>query len=364
MSLPWICRFIIIVIAIRLHQNKTNGFTLMFFLRMFGRLPKNDQRLLLARNTALYIQLYMGCFFGAPCGAQQKELIQKYHIITRKMKLLQYTRAPETSINMYQFNSVTRMFRDDTDLNTYAELIDSLMRIKLTQYETRSIVSYLILFDYDSSLNLSCKDFLERFASKKQELFERAFGKMAPIGPEEVMSTLVKMAIFGAYNINWDGIMLHSDPNCLSSNNLVIPYTDEEDAWLKKEMQNFDDLFFSVPVGDELAKESMRYSLGEPLSKHFYTNCSAVFLERFWRVIKFNPEVVNLSKKDGEQLHKNSKEALALTLARLENCPDGLTQLKTLSAETDLDCWEVNFFKLFGEKKEVKKISLQVKLLP
>ena len=326
------------------------------------RLPKNDQRLLLARNTALYIQLYMGCFFGAPCGAQQKELIQKYHIITRKMKLLEYTRVPETCINMFQFNSVTRLFREDADLDTYANLIEVFTKIKMTNLEARAIVSYLILFDYDDSLNLSCKDLLKKFAAKKQELFERAFGKTGLIGQKELMTTLVKMAVFGAYNIHWDDIVLPTEPNCLTSCNLVIPYSDEEEAWLKKQMQHFDDLFYSVPIGDELAKESMKYSLGEPLSKHFFCRCFAVFLERFWRVIKFNPEVVNLGKKDGEQLNQNCKEALALCIARMETCPDGLTQLKVFSSETDMTCWEVNYFQFFGKKKEVKKISIQVLL--
>ena len=50
------------------------------FFRQFCRLPKNDQRLLLARNSSLYIQLYMGCFFGAASGGQQKELIRKYQV--------------------------------------------------------------------------------------------------------------------------------------------------------------------------------------------------------------------------------------------------------------------------------------------
>jgi hypothetical protein len=219
----------------------------------------------------------------------------------------------------------------------------------------------MILFDHDHSLKLSSRDLLEKFTTSKQKLFERAFGKMVTVGPDEVMSTLVKMAIFGASNINWDDMVLNSEPNCLKNSSLVIPYSDEEEAWLKKQMQTFDNLFYSVPIGDELAKESMKHSLGEPLSKHFFSHCFAVFLERFWRVIKFNPDVVNLSKNDGELLNKNCKEALALSLARMENCPDGLTQLKVLSAETDLDCWEANFFKLFGEKKEVKKLSIQVK---
>jgi hypothetical protein len=35
--------------------------------------------------------------------------------------------------------------------------------------EARAIVSYLILFDFDDSLNLSCKDSLKKLAPRKQE---------------------------------------------------------------------------------------------------------------------------------------------------------------------------------------------------
>jgi hypothetical protein len=75
----------------------------------------------------------MGCFFGAPSGAKQKELIQKYHIITRKMKLLQYTASPETFINMYQFNAITELFRGNSDLDSYINLIEVFKKIKLTR---------------------------------------------------------------------------------------------------------------------------------------------------------------------------------------------------------------------------------------
>ncbi len=78
--------------------------------------------------------------------------------------------------------------------------------------EARAIVSYLILFDYDDSLNLSCKDSLKKFESRKVELFDRAFGKCSFISMKSLMSTLVKMAVFGAYNIQWDDVIEPSEP--------------------------------------------------------------------------------------------------------------------------------------------------------
>jgi hypothetical protein len=78
--------------------------------------------------------------------------------------------------------------------------------------EARAIVSYLILFDFDDSLNLSCKDSLKKFESRKVELYERAFGKCSFISMKSLMATLVKMAVFGAYNTQWDDVIEPSEP--------------------------------------------------------------------------------------------------------------------------------------------------------
>lgn len=305
----------------------------------------------------------MGCFFGAPSGAQQKELIRKYHIITRKMKLLEYTRqAQDEFINMNQFNSITRLFREGSDLEQYISFIEVFKKIKLTSLESRAIMSYLILFDYDASLNLSCKETLKKIESKKQEMFQVAFGKTGSINLQIMMSTLVKMSVFAAYNIQWDEAVAPVEKTGLTSFNVVLAYTDEEEIWLKKQMQHFDEAFFSVPIGEDLCREGMMHSLGDPLSKYFFNGSFAVFLERFFRVIKLNPEVPNLAVKDADQLKQNCKNALALCMVRMESCPDGMAQLQILSSEIDMNTWKDNFFPLFqdGRKVTVKKITLQV----
>ena len=64
-----------------------------------------------------------------------------------------------------------------------------------------------------------------------------------------------------------------------------------------------------------------------------------------------------------EQLMQNRREALALCVARMETCPDGLAQLSVLSSEADMECWKTNFFRLNKQdrKLDVKKITIQVK---
>jgi len=319
-------------------------FILLSF-RQFCRLPKNDQRLLLARNSSLYIQLYMGCFFGAPSGAQQKDLIKKYQIITRKQKLLEYTMDNQAKfIDMHQLNSITRLFREDADLDVYVKLIDVFKGLKcITSLESRAIISYLILFDYDDSLSLTGRDMLKKIDVKKQELFDRVLVKSCGISMQELMTTLVKMSVFGAYNIRWDDVVLPTKKTGLTGFNVVMAYTDEEEAWLKKQTEQFDELFFSVSFGEDLMKEAMMNSLGVPLCKNFMNKKYAIFLERLWRVGRFNPELASMTIKETEQLKANCKQALGLYVSKLENSSDGLDQVSCRIQNSNRSCFPIVF---------------------
>jgi len=213
---------------------------------------------------------------------------------------------------MYQFNAITRLFRPDSDLDYYVKLIEIFRNIKVTSLESRAIISYLILFDFDDKLILSNRDALIKMASKKQELFEKCFGKNSNITMKDLMNALVKMSVFGAYNIMWDDIVLPAKSPSLAGIKMVMAYTDEEEAWLNKQLQHYNDAYLSVPMGEEILKEAMMNSLGVPLSKTFFTKNFAIYLERFWRIVKHNPELTNLSASDVELLKKNCKNALAI----------------------------------------------------
>ena len=107
----------------------------------------------------------------------------------------------------------------------------------------RAIVSYLILFDYDDSLKLSCRDSLRKLGAKQQDLYSKFFGKDCKIGIKDVMNNLVKMSVFGAHNIQWDDVVLPVKTASLASFNVVMAYTDEEEAWLRKQLMLYDEIF-------------------------------------------------------------------------------------------------------------------------
>ena len=320
---------------------------------------------MLARNSALYIQLYMGCFFGAPSGAKQKELIQKYQIITRNQKSLELSseqrRSSDTMINMYQFNSITRLFRPDSDLESYVKLIEIFRNIKVTSLESRAIISYLILFDFDDKLTLVNREALIKMSAKKQELFEKCVGKNSHITLKNLMSALVKMAVFGAYNIMWDDIVLPAKNPSLAGLKVVMAYTDEEEAWLNKQLQHYNDAYLSIPMGEDILKEAMMNSLGVPLSKTFFAKNFAICLERFWRIVKHNPDLTNLSSSDIELLKRNCKNALAVFLSKLETCKNGIEQVQMICSQSDMVEWKNIYLPLFNTSRghEVKKLTFK-----
>ena len=101
----------------------------------------------------------------------------------------------------------------------------------------------MILFDYDDSLKLSCRDSLRKLRVKQQDLYSRFFGKDCKIAIKDVMNNLVKMSVFGAHNIQWDDVVLPAKTTSLATFNVVMAYTEEEEAWLRKQLMLYDEIF-------------------------------------------------------------------------------------------------------------------------
>lgn len=322
----------------------------------FCQLSKHDQRLLLARNSPLYIQLYMGCYFGAATGVRQKDLIKQYQIITKHKET-----TNSNYINLFQFNAMIKLFREDADLDGYIRQVDVFKTQEFTTIETRSLLSYMILFDHDESLKLSSKERIAKISTENDEIFQRYVSDKSTMKFKELMKTLVKMAVFGSYNIQWIDIIQPPEIQSLSKMFVVMAYTSEEENWVKKQFSIFDEAFFSVHMGDDLMKEAMMNALGVPLSKTFTKKSFSIFMERFWRVISQNPALSSLSMRERELLRSNCNYALALLMAKLENTSNSFEQNALLYGSMDMDLFKKTYGALFKGKNsnDFKKLSLK-----
>jgi hypothetical protein len=74
------------------------------------------------------------------------------------------------------------------------------------------------------------------------------------------------MTVFAAYNISWTKPLTTSGLVC---SKIVLPYTQEEESWLRDHLQLLDKAYHSVGWGEEITKEFMMYSLDVPVSKKF-----------------------------------------------------------------------------------------------
>jgi hypothetical protein len=73
------------------------------------------------------------------------------------------------------------------------------------------------------------------------------------------------MAVFTTFKISWT--QHHS--GLLSSSQLVLPYTEEEESWLVQQFRLLDEAHNSVCFGEEMTREFMMYSLDVPVSKTY-----------------------------------------------------------------------------------------------
>ena len=66
---------------------------------------------------------------------------------------------------------------------------------------------------------------------------------------------------------------------------LAVPFTIEEDHWLKGRLEQAQELLWSVPIGEEVLRELLLFSIGVVPSRFFVSAICRVFVERIWRVL-------------------------------------------------------------------------------
>ena len=127
------------------------------FNRRFLLLSPYHQKKLLERNTFLFTQIFIGLYLGAKSGTEQLSLIHHFlpKAITKSNQMPHF-------INLELFSAITKMFKTDSNLNQYKDLICKLQNIHLTSNHQISILAYLVIFDMDPPLFLNCIETLKK----------------------------------------------------------------------------------------------------------------------------------------------------------------------------------------------------------
>ena len=117
--------------------------------------------------------------------------------------------------------------------------------------------------------------------------------------------------------------------------------------------------FSNCLSGEDLMKEFVLYASGAPLLKTHIPKVFSVYLERIWRMINAQPEFEEVSTEEQlELISNNSAPALALIIAKAENCSNGLEQAQEGNGYLDELAWKETFLPLINGAVQLKKMSM------
>jgi len=197
----------------------------------------------------------------------------------------QEEKEESVKLNYKRFQTFANLFKEDSDVSQYEELtLKVFVRFVLITYfyqklciifqlkslfyarsfEAQAIFAYVILFDYDSSMKIMFTEDLEDLSIMNEILYKKGI-EGAPGFHTEMKglvrwqtnfqlihnfiknyffiqtNLLLKMSVFCSYNLKFDEItstaLVKSQPPLQLS--LVMPYTEEEEIWLRSQVINF-----------------------------------------------------------------------------------------------------------------------------
>lgn len=310
--------------------------------------PANQDQLL-ERNTPLYVQFRLGSFLA------------RNHIkVEEAASEEDIPNIPSSNfINFRHLENSLKFFRSGVDLDEYQHLVSDLRCLRnATRFEESAIIAYIVLFGSSDELRLDLLDGFEDVRLMNEIIFDSHITSTDnEFEIQNLYQILRNMGIFCTYNIDWDALMAtrYSD---IARKNIAMSYTQEEEAWMERQLKQFDQAFRSVEVGMDLINEFVMHCLGVPLSKTFFPTGLVVMLERIRRLLNQHPEFEEMAVTTQRNfLRKNCGHALALYVVRSENL-SGMEQIREGLGELDEKAWTANYGSLFDTPDKFAKASI------
>ena len=265
-------------------------------------------------------------------------------------------------------------FRPGADLDVYGRLVNKLKLLpSIKTNEQKSILANAVLFQSDDlTLSQAGSDLLDEVQEINALMFEYLVRKPCNSCPsfESLSKTLVQMALFCAYQIDWNGyaeMQLSSAVDgsaevqkSISAANYLISYTIEEELWLHKQVKTVNETIRSISFEDKFVKQYFLHSKGEPLPDDHMPGFFKTTFERLWRITMIHPEFLDLSvSRRSQHMEVNAPLALALMIVKAENCANGIDQLQEGFGEFDEATWRSDFMPFFDNPEEIKKNSIR-----
>ena len=321
--------------------------------RQFVSLDKHDQRVLLARNTPLFVQLFIGSHLLTQSSHSTKTKAEGS--FGKKAWLSNFFQ----NMHLEKFNSMTKLFHPGTDLDHYARLINKLHGLPtLSLSEQTSVFAFIILFDHSNDVQLAGRAFIQDISILNETLFGRIVKTCDECVDLPTLSkNLIEMANFCAKSIDWER---NDQTPCYDDLSRHSSYTLEEENWMRAQFKKMDAAFRSVQTGEKLIQEFLSCAAGiSPLSETHIVKVFEILQERARRVCKIHPEFRALSDADQQRVtDANIHIAQALTTVKADCCSNGMEQLLEGFGEEDERIWREKYLPYLNNPSDIRKLEL------
>lgn len=325
----------------------------------FKLLSFSDQGILIQKKAPLFVQLILGRYLRAPSGLMQlRWLLLNPSLVAHDYQNLQI-KFPMGSWEMER-----AFFLSKEEFHLYLECVHQIQHVS-SSFEALHLVGSAILLRKEESLTLENHQMIEFSKQIVDRLLNWTSGELTYLEMKTLLEVLDKMVQHFGFCF---GLEDSSTERRKPNQSMLMPYTEEEEKWLKVQFQKFDAAFGEVSFGDELMHEFVMYSLGVPLSKGYIPKVMAGWVQRHKHIMTKQDEFNDLSIPEQRAFMRGSVYyAVSMSVCKLGSCDTGMEQVAFGAGHLD----SCNFDEKFGaiikqhklQKVKLSDVNPYVKLL-
>lgn len=319
----------------------------------FTALSTADQRILLCRNTPLFIQYLVARYFHASTGMEQLQWMVASKLSPQPVSY----KDDVFTVSPHRFNEAVKIFAKDASLESYERFGKFITENSVFDFRCNSLVamaclystSFVTFIDQPSVVEDHLCNFYN-FANWSNEVY----GLPGQTDLKRMVLHLEELGLFFDTNVIWtEADSLHSLLKLP-----VISYTGEEEKWLQKKFDDFHRNFCQVSLGEDIVREFVMFTYDVPLSKSFMPKALSTFAERFRSILRGHEEFQLMSSMvQATSLRDCAFHSLAIYVAQIETSNSGNDQLRLSCGYLDDELFTKKFYPVINTSR-LKKMSM------
>lgn len=273
------------------------------YFQSFG-IPFRDLNVLVERNTPLFMHLLLGKYASSGSGKQQLEWLLM-------LKLPHYLQIPVANCSKLEPHFQALLGDRLDEYRRYSSRLNE----GQSGFRDLALLSALILLKTDSRTCLDQSVIVESQFNCILHHIEIS-PSTSNTTKSDILRTLQTVQTLA------DKFPLHSSTSCFWRYQMNVPYSNEEENWIVRQFNLYDETFRQVSFGEELVKEFIMFAFDVPLSPSFLSKSLAICSQRFHDIFLLHN--VHLTPLDRKTIRsQNLVLALALWISKCETYDTG-----------------------------------------